>query len=43
VPLPQQGSTTGYQATGYSTVYDETKHEYRIALVNFVRVVASVP
>ena len=43
VKLPQLGSTTGYQATGYSIVYDETKHEYRIALVDFVRVVATVP
>lgn len=42
VKLPQLGSTTGYQATGYSIVYDETKHEYRIALVDFVRVVATV-
>ena len=40
--LPQQVSTTGYHANGYSTVYDETKHEYRIALVDFVRVVATV-
>ena len=43
VKLPQQVSTTGYHATAYSTVFDETKHEYRIALVNFVRVVASLP
>lgn len=42
VKLPQLGSTTGYQATGYSIVYDETKHEYRIALVDFVHVVATV-
>ena len=39
--LPQLYSTTGYQATAYSTVYDATKTEYRIALVNLVRVVAS--
>lgn len=43
VKLPQLGSTTGYQATGYSIVYDEAKHEYRIALVDFVHVVATVP
>jgi hypothetical protein len=42
VKLPQQGSTTGYQATAFSTVYDATKHEFRIALVNLVPVVASV-
>ena len=42
VTLPQLGSTTGYQATGYSIVYDEAKREYRIALVDFVRVVATV-
>ena len=39
--LPQQYSTTGYQGTAYSTVYDATKNEFRIALVNLVRVVAS--
>ncbi|HKH92217.1 MAG TPA: DUF5602 domain-containing protein [Gemmatimonadaceae bacterium] len=39
--LPQQYSTTGHQATAYSTVYDATKKEFRIALVNLVRVVAS--
>lgn len=43
VPLPQQVSATGYHAKGYSTVYDATKHEYRLALVNFERVVATVP
>jgi hypothetical protein len=43
VPLPQLGSTTGYQATGYSVVFDEPKHEYRIALVDFVPVVATAP
>jgi len=41
VKLPQQSSTTGYQATAYSTVYDATKTEFRIALVNLVPVVAS--
>ena len=39
--LPQQYSTTGQQATAYSTVYDATKKELRIALVDLVRVVAS--
>ena len=39
--LPQQYSTTGYQATAYSTVYDATTKEFRIALVNLVRVVAA--
>jgi hypothetical protein len=39
--LPQLYSTTGYQATAYSTVYDATKTEFRIALVNLVKVVAS--
>ena len=43
VKLPQLGSKTGYQATAYSIVFDETKHEYRIALVDFVPVVATVP
>ena len=43
VKLPQLASTTGYHATAYSTVYDETKHEYRIALVDFVRLVATLP
>ena len=41
VKLPQQSWTTGYQATAYSTVFDATKKEYRIALVNLVPVVAS--
>jgi len=41
VTLPQQSSTTGYQATAYSTVYDATKTEFRFALVNLVPVVAS--
>lgn len=42
VPLPQLGSTTGYQATAYSVVYDEPKRVYRIALVDFVPVVATL-
>lgn len=43
VTLPQLGSKTGYQATAYSIVFDGTKKEYRIALTDFVPVVATVP
>jgi hypothetical protein len=39
--VPQQYSTTGYQATAYSIVYDAAKAEFRFALVNLVPAVAS--
>jgi hypothetical protein len=42
VAVPQQVSATGYHARAYSTVYDAAKREYRIALNDFVWVVATV-